>query len=69
MKRYDKIAYLVKSDQKFLQPDGQFLANMRSQRDCSNENTPSDPSDYESDDNNFDDEIQVSSYERKITDN
>ena len=46
------------------QPDGQYLANMRSQRDCSNGNTPSDPLDNESDDKNFDDEIQVSLYER-----
>ena len=50
-------------------PDGQYLTNMQSQRDCSNGNTPSDISDHESDDENFDDEIQVSPYERKIIDN
>ena len=34
------------------------------QHDGSNGNTPSDPSDHETDDENFDDEIQVSSYKR-----
>ena len=34
------------------------------QPDGSNGNTPSDPSDHETDDENFDDEIQVSSYKR-----
>ena len=34
------------------------------QRDNSNGNTPSYPSDHETDDEHFDDEIQVSSYER-----
>ena len=51
------------------EPDGQFIANMQSQRDSSNGNTPSDPSDHESDDDNFDDEIQVSCYKREIIDN
>ena len=34
------------------------------QHDGSNGNTPSDPSDHETDDENFDDEIQVSCYRR-----
>ena len=34
------------------------------QRDDSNGNSPSDPSDHDTDDENFDDKIQVSSYER-----
>ena len=50
------------------QSDGQYLANMRSLRDCSNGNAPSDPSDHEFDDINFDNKIQISPYEREITD-
>ena len=41
-----------------------YLTQQNYRRDDSNGNTPSDPSNYESDDENFDNEIQVISYER-----
>ena len=45
-------------------PSEQSDAQQNYLRDDSNGNTPSEPSDHETDDGNFDDEIQVSSYER-----
>ena len=46
-----------------------YLTQLNHQRHDSNGKTPCDFSNQESDDENFDDEIQVSRYERKITDN
>ena len=53
--------YLTK--QKY-QYDGNSHSQQNCHRDNSNGNTSSDPSDHDTDDENFDDEIQESSYER-----
>ena len=45
-------------------PSEQYHSQQNCQRDNSNGNTPSEPSDHKSDDDNFDDQIPVSSYER-----